>query len=108
MYQGLALPSFLLVALLEKVSFLLGNWGFFGQAHSNALAMVYNNFLVKVCLYGSPLDWSYDDYSNLATETTWFHNLWTLVHKFNVVLTFCAEARVHNLQENNFCMRYCG
>jgi hypothetical protein len=47
MYQGLALPNFHLVALLEKVSFLLGNWGFFGQAHSDALAMAYYNFLSR-------------------------------------------------------------
>jgi hypothetical protein len=39
MYQGLALPNFLLVAFLEKVSFLLRNWGFFGQAHGGALVM---------------------------------------------------------------------
>ncbi len=49
--------------------------------------MAYNNFLVKVGLYGSPLDWSYEDYGNLATKATWFHNLSILVHKFNVVLT---------------------
>jgi hypothetical protein len=56
MYQGLALPNIPVVALLAKVSFLLGNWGFFSQVHSNALAMAYSNFLVKIGLYGSPLD----------------------------------------------------
>jgi hypothetical protein len=45
-YQGLSLPNFPLVALAEKVSFLLENWGFQGQAHSNALAMAYENFLL--------------------------------------------------------------
>ncbi len=64
-----------LVALSEKVSFLLGNWGFLGQAHSDDLAMAYKKFLVKVGLYGSPLDWSYDNNGNLATKATWFHNL---------------------------------
>jgi hypothetical protein len=38
-YQGLAMPNVPLVALAEKVSFLLGNCGFASQAHSNALAM---------------------------------------------------------------------
>ncbi len=48
MYQGLALPNLPLVALLYKISFLLGNWGFYGQAHGNALA--YNNVLIEVGL----------------------------------------------------------
>jgi hypothetical protein len=79
-YQGLAMPNVPLVALAEKVSFLLGNWGFACQAHSNTLAMVFDNFLIVVGLYGSPLDWSYKDYGNLSTESTWLQNLWTLVH----------------------------
>ena len=33
MNQGLGLPSFPLIALSSKISFLLGNWGFHGQAH---------------------------------------------------------------------------
>jgi hypothetical protein len=101
MYQGLALPNIPLVALSEKVSFLLGNWSFFGQAHSNALVMAYNNFLVKVGIYGSPLDWSYDDCGNLATKATWFQNLWILVQRFDMVLTFGSKDRVQGLQENN-------
>ena len=59
MYQGLGLPNFLLVALSSKISFLLGNWGFHGQAHNNCLVMAFDSFLVEVGLYGSPLDWSY-------------------------------------------------
>jgi hypothetical protein len=39
MYQGLGMPNMPLIALLEKIFFLLGNWGFPGQAHSNALSM---------------------------------------------------------------------
>ncbi len=49
-FQGLALPSFPLVALSEKILFLLGNWGFHGFAHSNALSMAYDNFLLEVGL----------------------------------------------------------
>jgi hypothetical protein len=55
MYQGLALLNLLLVALSDKISFLLGNWGFYGRAHSSALAMAYDNFLIEVGHYGSPL-----------------------------------------------------
>jgi hypothetical protein len=69
------MPNVPCVALAEKVSFLLGNWGFAGQAQSDTLAMVFDNFLIEVGLYGSPLDWSYKDYGNLSTKSTWFHNL---------------------------------
>jgi hypothetical protein len=47
MYQDLSLPNFPLIALAEKVSFLLHNWGFKRIAHSDALAMTYDNFLLK-------------------------------------------------------------
>jgi hypothetical protein len=77
------------------------HFGFFGQVHSNALVMVYNNFLVKEGLYGSPLDWSNDNYGNLTTKATWFHNLWILVQRFNAVLMFCAKDRVQGLWGNN-------
>jgi hypothetical protein len=70
MYQGLALPNLPLVALSDKISFLLGKWGFYGRAHSNALAMAYDNFLIEVGLYGSPLQWSYKDFGHLSTEST--------------------------------------
>ncbi len=48
---------------------------FYGQAHSNALAMAYDNFLIEAGLYGSPLHWSYKDFCHLSTESTWFQNL---------------------------------
>ena len=69
-HQGLGMPNMPLAALADKLSFLLGNWGFQGQAHSDALAMVYDNFLMKVGLYASPLKKSYEEYGHLATETT--------------------------------------
>jgi hypothetical protein len=62
--------------------------------------MVYDNFLVKVGLCGSPLDWSYDNYGNLATKATWFQNLWIFVQRFKAVLAFCSKDRVQGLQEN--------
>ncbi len=90
-----------LAALADKLSFLLGNWGFHGQAHSNALAMAYENFLMEVGLYGSPLKWSYEECSHLATEATWFQNLWQLVHVFEVNISFCNEDMVDGVQEND-------
>ena len=43
MYQGFGLPNFPLVGLSLKISFLLSSWGFYGQAHSDALAMAHTN-----------------------------------------------------------------
>jgi hypothetical protein len=53
-YQGLGMPNIPLAALAEKLSFLVEIWGFHGQAHSDSLAMAYDNFLMEVGLYGSP------------------------------------------------------
>jgi hypothetical protein len=89
------------MALAEKVSFLLGNWGFHGQVPSDALAMAYENLLIEVDLYGSPLDWNYKNYGHLSTEATWLHNLWNLAHSFNAILTFQMEDQVHGTREHN-------
>jgi hypothetical protein len=75
-YQGLGMQNILLATLAEKLSFLVSNWGFHGQAHSDSLAMAYDNFLMQFGLYGSPLKWSYEEYGHLATYATWFQNLW--------------------------------
>jgi hypothetical protein len=32
-YQGLGMPNMPLISLSEKISFLLGNWGFLGQVY---------------------------------------------------------------------------
>jgi hypothetical protein len=82
MYQGLSLLNFPLIALAKKVLFLLCNWGFNGIAHSDTLAMAYNNFLLKVGLYNNPFAWSYSDFRQLSTKITWFQNLWLLVETF--------------------------
>jgi hypothetical protein len=87
MYQGLALLNFPLIALSEKLLFLLDNWGLRGRAQSDALAMAYENFLVEYGLYGSPLNWNYKDYGHLATKDTWFRNLWELMDEFDASLT---------------------
>ncbi len=66
-------------------------------------------------LYGSPLDWSYKNYGHLSIESTWFHNLWTLVHYFKANIMFCKEDTVQGLRENDrslmsefFCVGYRG
>jgi hypothetical protein len=101
MYQRLGLPNFPLVALSSKISVLLDNWGFHGQAHSNCLAMAFNNFLVEVGLYSSPFDWSYKDVGHLATESTWFCDFWNLVHTFAVDVLFRTDDLAHGVRKNN-------
>jgi hypothetical protein len=101
MYQGLGMPNMPLLALLEKISFLLGNWGFPGQAHSDALSMAYENLLMGVGLHGSPLQWKYSEYGHLATEATWFQNLWLLVSTYEVDTSFRDKDTVQGIREND-------
>ena len=101
MFQGLALPNLPLIALADKILFLLGNWGLWGQAQSNAFAMAYENFLMEVGLYGSPLDWVYNDFGHLATEGTWFQNLWELMDEFQASLTMQGSDQIHTAREND-------
>ena len=101
MFQGLGLPNFPLICLAEKTLFLTGNWGFQGLAHSDALAMAYENFLMEVGLYGSPLSWCYESYGCLATKDTWFQNLWLLVHSFKVEIQFQREDLVKGVREGD-------
>ncbi len=54
------------------------------MAHSNGLAMAHENFLMEVDLYGSPRRSGYADYGHLATEDTWFQNLWVLIDYFGM------------------------
>jgi hypothetical protein len=90
MYQGLGLPSFPLVTLSKKISFLQGNWGSPGVAQSDALSLVYDDFLIEVGLYGNPLSWIFTNYGCLATLATWISNLWQLCH------TFMATVSINN------------
>ncbi len=84
---------------MEKVLF-LSNWGFHGQALSDALAMAHDNFLIEMGLYGSSLQWDHVEVGHLATDATWFQNLWHLVHTFDVEVVFHKEDLVHGIREN--------
>jgi hypothetical protein len=101
MYQGLRMPNMPLLALSKKISFLLGNWGFPGQSHSDALLMAYKNLLIEVGLHVSPLQWKYSKYGHLAMEATWFQNLWLLVSTYEVDISFRDEDMVQGIREND-------
>jgi hypothetical protein len=100
-YQGLALPNFPLIALSEKVSFILENWGFHGQAQSDGLALAYDNFLVEVGLYNNSFQWSYKDYGHLSTDSTWFKNLWQLLYCFEAELQIQETDQVSGIREGD-------
>jgi hypothetical protein len=105
MYQGLGMPNMPLLALLENISFLIGNWGFPGQVHSdtlsNPLLMAYENLLIEVGLHRLPLQRKYTKYGCLATEATWFQNLWLLVSTYEVDISFRDKDMVQGIREND-------
>ena len=104
MYQGLGLPNFPLITLASKISFLMGSWGFYGQAHSDALAMAYENFLIEVGLYGSPLQHSYKDFGHLATDSTWFQNFWCLIDQFEAEISIRDIDIMLGVRENDWSL----
>jgi hypothetical protein len=81
------MANYTLVSLLLKLSFIQSNWGF-DVAHSKAMRMGYESFMIEVGLYGNTMDYNFKSYSMLATNNTWFKNVWELVLYFNVSLNF--------------------
>jgi hypothetical protein len=45
-------------------------------------------------LYGNMMDYDYKAYSVLATNGTWYKNVWELVHYFKISLAFQSEYRL--------------
>jgi hypothetical protein len=86
-YQGLGMANYTLVSLLSKLLFIQSNWGF-DAAHLKAIMMGYESFVIEVGLYGNTMDYNFKRYSILATNNTWFKNIWELVLYFNVSLNF--------------------
>jgi hypothetical protein len=56
---------------------------------------------MEIGLYGSPLKWSYEEYSPLTTEATWCQNLWQLVHVFEVNISSCDADMVNGVRKND-------
>jgi hypothetical protein len=103
-YQGLGMAIMPLISLLEKILFLLGDLGFLGQAPSNALSMAYKKNSIKVGLYGTPMQSSYNDFGHLSTDGTWFQNLWLLVSVYEVNITFLTEDVIQRIRDNNLLL----
>jgi hypothetical protein len=86
-YQGIGLPNFALISLSAKLQLIQGIWGF-KDAASKSLRMGYESFLMDIGMYGNVLALNYNDFSVLATDHTWFKNLWELLRTFDVDATF--------------------
>ncbi len=57
--------------------------------------------MVKKGLYGNTMDHDYKAYSTLATNYTWYKNIWELIHYFNVRLKFQPEYRLGSVWQGD-------
>jgi hypothetical protein len=68
------------------------------------MLMGYESFLVDIGMYGNSLGCSYNWYSVLATDNTWFKNVWELLNYFNVKATFGEDFQPHPIWEGDFSL----
>jgi hypothetical protein len=87
------MTNFALVSLTLKSAFIQRTWGM-ANVDSRSLMMGYESFMVKIGLYGNTMDHDYKAYSTLATNYTWYKNVWELIHYFNVRLKFQPKYRL--------------
>ena len=74
-FQGLGLPNFVVDCLAAKLHFILCNWGL--ESTSGTMMMhAYEAFMMEVGLYGNVLSQDFSAAGSLATDGTWFKNLW--------------------------------
>jgi hypothetical protein len=90
MYQGIGLPNFALISLAAKLQCIQCNWGF-NKASSRSLTMGYESFLMEFGLSGNTFSYDYTTFSDLATDGTWFKNVWELLNEFQVTAEFGRE-----------------
>jgi hypothetical protein len=66
-----------------------------------ALWMGYKTFIMDIGMHGNPFSLNYELYSILATNGTWFKNVWELLHEFKTIATFSADNHIHPVQVGN-------
>ncbi len=99
-YQGIGLPNFSLISLSTKLQLIQGIWGF-QDAASKSLRMGYESFLMDVGLYGNVFGYKYNHLSALATDHTWFKNIWELLQEFKVDASFGASAQLQPVRKGD-------
>ncbi len=92
-FQGIGLPNFSLVSLSSKLQLIQCIWGF-KNAASMSPRMGYESFVVDIGMYGNVFSLKYDDYSILATNHTWFKNVWELLQEFGVSACFDSDSQL--------------
>ena len=98
------MPNFALISLALKLLYLQCNWGF-GAPHSNALMIGYESFIIEVGLYGDTMGYKYKSHSFLATDNTWFKNVWELVSYFNIRLHFNEDFQLKPIQQGDSSLK---
>ena len=99
-YQGIGLPNFSLVSLASKLQYIQCIWGF-KDAASISLHMGYESFVMDIGVYGNVFDLDYRTYSILATNDTWFKNVWELIHEFEIKATFGTDVQLFPLRKGD-------
>jgi hypothetical protein len=67
--------------------------------HSNALMIGYESFIIEVGLYGNTMGYEYKKHSILATDNTWFKNVWELVSYVDVHLHFNEDFQLKPIRQ---------
>jgi hypothetical protein len=101
--QGIRLPYFSLHSLASKLQLIQCIRGF-NDAASRALSRGYELLLLDIGMYGNSLGFSYNWYSVIATNNTWFKNVWELLHDFNVTATFREDYQLHSTWEGDYSL----
>jgi hypothetical protein len=96
-YQGNGMPNFVLHSLASKLQLIQCLCGF-DDATSRSVLMGYKSFLMEIGMYGNTLAYDYTRFSGLATNNTWFKNVWELMHDFRVKAAFSNEFQLHPIR----------
>ena len=99
-FQGLGLPNFVVVAFAAKVHFIQCNWGF-KEAASELMRYAFECHLIEVGLYGNPFAWDYKTFSKLATDGSWFKNLWELGDYLGITLKLHPKYHMQPIRDRD-------
>jgi hypothetical protein len=63
--------------------------------------MGYESFIMDLGMYENVFYLDYNCFSVLATNGTWFKNIWELLYEFNTVASFGTDVQIHPVREGN-------
>jgi hypothetical protein len=94
------MANYALVSLASKLSFLQCNWGF-DIVHLKTIMFEYESFMVEVGLCGNTMSYKYKTHSMLATNNTWYKNVWAYSHYFNIRLNFNGDLHLKPVRKGD-------